>query len=212
VAQVALFIVLGLLVFPSQLPDVALASLGVTAVLVVLARPLAVWASVAPLRRFTTRERALLGWAGLRGAVPIVLGTFVLSSHVTAADTIFNAVFFVVLVSTVLQGTTLEWLARYLGLLVQLPAAEPPLEISRAWGSLNLAEFTVAAAHSIAGAAVRELGLPRETLVAVVVRGEEAIPPRGSTTIHAGDRLFVLVPDGKGPEVEDVFERWRRRV
>ena len=84
VAQVALFIVLGLLVFPSQLPDVALASLGVTAVLVLLARPLAVWASVAPLRRFTTRERALLGWAGLRGAVPIVLGTFVLSSHVSA--------------------------------------------------------------------------------------------------------------------------------
>ncbi len=212
VAQVALFIVLGLLVFPSQLPDVALASLGVTAALVLLARPLAVWASVAPLRRFTTRERALLGWAGLRGAVPIVLGTFVLSSHVSAADTIFNAVFFVVLVSTVLQGTTLEWLARRLGLLVTLPAAEPPLEVSRAWGSLNLAEFTVAPAHSIAGAAVRELGLPRETLVAVVVRGDDAIPPRGSTTIHAGDRLFVLVPDGKGPEVEDVFERWRRRV
>jgi cell volume regulation protein A len=59
---------------------------------------------------------------------------------------------------------------------------------------------------------VRELGLPRETLVAVVVRGDDAIPPRGSTRIHPGDRLFVLVPDGKGPEVEDVFERWRRRV
>jgi cell volume regulation protein A len=212
VAQVALFIVLGLLVFPSQLPGVALASLGVTAVLVLLARPLAVWASVGPLRRFTTRERALLGWAGLRGAVPIVLGTFVLSSHVSAADTIFNAVFFVVLVSTVLQGTTLEWLARRLGLLVTAPAAEPPLEVSRAWGSLNLAEFNVAQGHSIAGSAVRELGLPRETLVAVVVRGDDAIPPRGSTRIEAGDRLFVLVPDGKGPEVEDVFERWRRRV
>src|SRR5262249_16120409 len=91
VAQVALFIVLGLLVFPSQLPHVALAGLGLTAVLVLVARPLAVWLSTAPLRRFTRRERVLLGWAGLRGAVPIVLGTFALSAHLRSADTIFNA-------------------------------------------------------------------------------------------------------------------------
>jgi cell volume regulation protein A len=122
VAQVALFIVLGLLVFPSRLPHVALAGLGLTAVLVFVARPLAVWTSTAPLRRFSRRERVLLGWAGLRGAVPIVLATFVLSAHVGSAETIFNAVFFVVLVSAALQGTTLEWLARRLGLLVE---AEP---------------------------------------------------------------------------------------
>src|SRR4051794_7403432 len=212
VAQVALFIVLGLLVFPSRLPEVALAALGVTAVLILVARPLAVWASVAPLRRFDRRERLLLGWAGLRGAVPIVLGTFVLSSHVGSADTIFNAVFFVVLVSALLQGTTLEWVAGRLGLLVELPPSEPPLEGSTAWNALNLSEFTVQPTHSIAGSAVRELGLPRETLVAVVVRGDTALAPRGSTRIQAGDRLFVLVPDGKGPAVEDVFERWRRRV
>jgi cell volume regulation protein A len=79
-------------------------------------------------------------------------------------------------------------------------------------GALNLEEFHVATEHAIAGAAVRELGLPREALVAVVVRGEDAIPPRGSTRVEAGDVLFVLVPHGKRPEVEDVFERWRRRV
>jgi cell volume regulation protein A len=112
----------------------------------------------------------------------------------------------------VLQGTTLELLARRLGLLVPVLPPEPPLEVSKAWNMLNLTEFTVAPGHSIAGAAVRELGLPRETLVAVLVRGDAAIAPRGSTTIHTGDRLFVLVPDGKAPEVEDVFERWRRRV
>jgi potassium/hydrogen antiporter len=212
VAQVALFIVLGLLVFPSRLPHVALASLGLAAVLVVVARPVAVWLSTAPLRRFSTRERALLGWAGLRGAVPIVLGTFVLSSHVGSADTIFNAVFFVVLVSAALQGTTLEWVARRLGLLVRTLPAEPPLEVSGAWNTLHLVDFNVARDHAIAGAAVRELGLPREALVAVVVRGDDAIPPRGSTVVHPGDRLFVLVPNGKGPEVEDVFERWRRRI
>jgi cell volume regulation protein A len=212
VAQVALFIVLGLLVFPSRLPEVALAGLGLTAVLILVARPVAVWTSTVALRRFTPRERLLLGWAGLRGAVPIVLGTFVLSSHVRSADTIFNAVFFVVLVSAVLQGTTLEWLAKKLGLLVSFARAEAPIEVTRGSHSLNLVEFAVAADHAIAGSAVRELGLPREALIAVLVRGDEAIPPRGSTTIQPGDALFVLTPDGKRPELEDVFARWRQRI
>lgn len=212
VAQVALFIVLGLLVFPSRLPHVALAGLGLAAVLIFVARPVAVWASTVALRRFTSRERMLLGWAGLRGAVPIVLATFVLSSRVGGADTIFNAVFFVVLVSAVLQGTTLEWVAKKLGLLVSFARTEAPLEVSRHWHSLNLVEFAVAADHAIAGSAVRELGLPREALIAVLVRGDEAIPPRGSTTVEPGDVLFVLAPDGKGPELEDVFTRWRQRV
>jgi cell volume regulation protein A len=73
-------------------------------------------------------------------------------------------------------------------------------------------EFSVAADHAIAGSAVRELGLPREALVAGLVRGDEAIPPRGTTTIQPGDVLFVLSPHGKGPELEDVFSRWRQRI
>lgn len=210
VAQVALFIVLGLLVFPSRLPHVAFAGLGLALALIVVARPLAVWAST-PFVGFTARERALLGWAGLRGAVPIVLATFVLSSHLRSADTIFNAVFFVVLVSVALQGTTLEWVAARLGLVGTPSPPQAPLEVMRT-GTLDLEEFRVSADHAIAGAAVREIGLPREALVAVVVRGDDAIPPRGSTRIEAGDVLFVLVPHGKRPEVVDVFERWRRRV
>jgi potassium/hydrogen antiporter len=212
VAQVALFIVLGLLVFPSQLPDVALAGLALTAVLIFIARPFAVWVSTLGLRAFDRRERLLLGWAGLRGAVPIVLATFVLSSHVSGANTIFNAVFFVVLVSAVLQGTTLEWVAKKLGLLVSFASAEAPLEVTRDWHSLNLVEFAVASEDAIAGSAVRELGLPRDALIAVLVRGNEAIPPRGTTTIQAGDVLFILSPNGEGPELEGVFRRWRRRI
>jgi cell volume regulation protein A len=211
VAQVTLFIVLGLLVFPSRLPGVALASLGLTAALILVARPVAVWLSTSWFG-FSRRERLLLGWAGLRGAVPIVLGTFVLSSHVGSRDTIFNAVFFVVLVSAVLQGTTLEWVAGRLGLVGTPSPASPPLAVSRAWNTLELEEFRVSSDHAIAGAAVRELGLPREALVVVVVRGDEAIPPRGSTTIEAGDVLFVLVPNGKRAEVEDTFARWRRAI
>jgi cell volume regulation protein A len=131
----------------------------------------AVWASTF-MFDFTTRERALLGWAGLRGAVPIVLATFVLSSdEVTNADTIFNAVFFVVVVSVTLQGTTLERVARGLDLVVPSPQAhQPPLEVG-ALSELDLIDFLVAPDHAIAGSAVRELGLPRTAIVAVVVGG-----------------------------------------
>jgi len=210
VAQVALFIVLGLLVFPSQLPAVALSGLALAAVLICIARPAAVWGSTFTMRIFDQRERLFLGWAGLRGAVPIVLATFVLSSHVDGANTIFNAVFFVVLVSAVLQGTTLEWVAEKLGLLTSFPVVEAPLEVTRHGRSLSLVEFAVAAEHAIVGSVVRDLDLPREALIALVVRGEEAVPPRGSTVIEPGDVLFILTPDGKGPELGDVFSRWRR--
>ena len=107
VAQVVLFIVLGLLVFPHDLPHVALRGLAIAILLVFVARPAAVWASTA-FSRYTGAERLLLGWAGLRGAVPIVLATFALSSDVPHSETIFNVVFFVVLVSSIAQGTTLE--------------------------------------------------------------------------------------------------------
>jgi cell volume regulation protein A len=210
-AQVAMFLVLGLLVFPSDLPAVALPGLVLAALLVVVIRPAAVWISTA-LNDFTARERTLLGWAGLRGAVPIVLATFALSSKVGEAETIFNAVFFVVVVSALLQGTTLEWVAERLALVDPRPAVVvPPLEVD-ALGSLELIEFDVAGDHAIAGAAVRELGLPRSALIAVVARGADTIPPRGSTVIEPGDRLFVLAPRGVRPELEDVFSRWRRRV
>jgi cell volume regulation protein A len=210
-AQVAMFVVLGLLVFPNDLPPVVVPGLALAALLVLVIRPAAVWISTA-LSDFTTRERALLGWAGLRGAVPIVLGTFVLSSEIDDAETIFNAVFFVVVVSALVQGTTLERVAARLGLVSPGPAiVAPPIELDPL-SSLELVDFAVAHDHAIAGAAVRELGLPRSALVAVVARGDETIPPRGSTLVEPGDRLFVLVPRSKRAELEDVFARWRRRV
>ncbi len=211
-AQVALFVVLGLLVFPSQLLDVALPGLALAALLVLVARPAAVWASTA-LSDFDHRERLLLGWAGLRGAVPIVLGTFVLSSQVEQSTTIFNAVFFVVVVSTLIQGTTLEWVAGRLGLRAPPSASvAAPLAIGDEWSTLELVDFVISPGHAIEGSAVRELGLPRDALVAVVVRGEDAIAPRGSTRLSVGDRLFVLAPHKMRADLEDVFARWRRRV
>jgi cell volume regulation protein A len=212
-AQVALFIVLGLLVFPMDLPDVALPALALALLLMVVIRPAAVWASTAWVGDFTSRDRALLGWAGLRGAVPIVLATFVLSAeNVPHADTIFNAVFFVVVVSTIVQGSTLEWVAGRLGLLAPAPPVhEPPLEVGHL-SKLDLVDFAVAGDHAINGSAVRELGLPRSALIAVINRGDNTIPPRGSTVVESGDRLFVLVPRELRADLEDVFSRWRRRV
>jgi potassium/hydrogen antiporter len=211
VAQVALFVVLGLLVFPHDLPHVALRGLALALLLVLVARPAAVWASTA-FSRYTNRERALLGWAGLRGAVPIVLATFALSSHVPDNETIFNAVFFVVVVSTIVQGTTLERVAAALGLVSPAPPVpEPPLEVGP-MSQLDLVEFGVAGDHAVNGSAVRELGLPRNALIAVIHRDDEAVPPRGSTVLQTGDRLFVLVPRKNRADLEDVFLRWRRRV
>ena len=210
-AQIGLFVVLGLLVFPGDLLSVALPGLGLAALLLFVARPVAVFAST-PFLGFTVPERVLLGWAGLRGAVPIVLATFALSSNVPHNRTIFNAVFFVVVVSTAIQGTTLEAVASRLGLVHPSPARpEHPLEVA-ATSQLELVDFAVASDHAIAGAVVRELGLPRDALVAVINRGEETIPPRGSTRVEAGDQLFVLIPRRRRADLEDVFTRWRRRV
>jgi potassium/hydrogen antiporter len=210
-AQVAMFIVLGLLVFPSQLSDVAGSGLALALLLVFLVRPIAVWVSTA-FNDFSTREKALLGWAGLRGAVPIVLAAFVLSSQVGTANTIFNAVFFVVVVSAILQGTTLERVAARLRLLSPAaPRFDAPIEVGES-SPLDLLDFVVAPDHAIAGAAVREVGLPRSAIIAVVVRGDDSIPPRGSTIIEPGDHLYVLAPHAIRPAIEDVFSRWRRRV
>ena len=212
-SQVAIFVVFGLLVFPSELRDVALPGLALALLLMLVIRPAAVWASTIFTADFTNRDRALLGWAGLRGAVPIVLATFVLSAEdVPHADTIFNAVFFVVVVSTIVQGSTLEWVAGRLGLLSPAPPVhEPPLEVGPL-SKLELVDFAVAGDHAINGSAVRELGLPRSALIAVINRGDDTIPPRGSTIVQAGDRLFVLVPRELRADLEDVFSRWRRRV
>jgi cell volume regulation protein A len=210
-ARVALFVVLGLLVFPRELDDVAAPGLALALLLVFLIRPLAVWASTV-LFDFSRRERLLLGWAGLRGAVPIVLASFALSSDVRHADTVFNVVFFVVVVSTILQGSTLERFAGRLGLLSPAPVGHAaPIEVGPE-AKLALVDFVVAPDHAIAGSAVRETGLPRTAIIAVVRRGDDAIPPRGSTILEPGDLLYVLVPHAMRKDVEDVFSRWRRRV
>jgi potassium/hydrogen antiporter len=208
-AQVVLFIVLGLLVFPSRLGPVAWSALALTAVLVLVARPLAVVVSVAPFR-YRAREQLFLAWAGLRGAVPIVLATFALSAHVGGSATIFNAVFFVTLVSTLAQGITLEPFARKLGLTTEArPFYSPPVEIEaiRALGG-DMLEYEVHGDDAIVGSFIRDLDIPREAIVMLIVRDESGIPPRGSTSIEAGDRLYILVRGEARSAVEAAVRGW----
>lgn len=115
-AQVIMFVTLGLLVFPSELPGVLVPGLAITAVLMFVARPLSVVLCLLPFRRFGWRTMVFISWAGLRGAVPIVLATFPIVAGVPGAQTIFNIVFFVVVASSVIQGTTLGPLGKRLGL------------------------------------------------------------------------------------------------
>lgn len=208
-SQITLFVVLGLLVFPAQLGAVALASLALTAVLILVARPLAVWACTLG-QRFTTAERLLLSWAGLRGAVPIVLATFALSEGVGASGVIFDAVFFVVLLSATIQGPLLLPIARRLGCAGEERAFYvPPLEVANVGGA-DVLEYAVEPGDLPDGRPVRELGIPRTALLAVVLRDGEAIPPRGSTVTMAGDRLYVLARAEHLGDVERLMAGWRR--
>jgi cell volume regulation protein A len=210
VAQITLFLTLGLLVFPSQLGDVALDGVLIALVVVLVARPVATLVATA-LDRYTNRERLVLGWAGLRGAIPVVLATFPVIEGVSHSLEFFNIVFFAVVISTVVQGSTFESLARALGATSAEPALPRPLAETGTIRRLGaeVVEYVVGERDSIAGGRVRQLGLPREALVNVIVRGDEAIPPRGSTRIEPGDRLHVLVREEVAPEFEGLIERWR---
>src|SRR3954464_10183361 len=200
VAQLSMFLVLGLLVFPSDLGGVALEGTVLALVLVLVARPLATVLCAAPFG-FSTREQAVLGWAGLRGAVPVVLATFPVLAHIPRSHEFFNIVFFVVLLSTILQGTTFEPLAKRLGVTTADPALPRPLAESGTIRRLGaeVLEFPVAPDDAIVGLAVRDLGLPREAVVNVIVRGGEAIPPRGSARGAAAGRPHRAYREGGPP-------------
>jgi cell volume regulation protein A len=210
-AQVTMFVALGLLVFPSRLADVAASGAALALVLVFVARPLAVAAATLPMR-FTWSERAVLSLAGLRGAVPVVLATFPVIAGVPLSSQLFDVVFVVVLVSTILQGTAFEPFARWLGATTSEPALPRPLAEAGTIRRLGaeVLEYEVGPEDAAAGARVRDLGLPREAVVNVIVRGDEAIPPRGATVLRAGDQLHVLLRSELARDVHRIVDRWRR--
>jgi cell volume regulation protein A len=211
VAQIALFILLGLLVFPSRLDDVALKGLALSAVLILVARPIATFVATtfAPLN---VREKAMLGWAGLRGATPIWLATFPVVAGIAGGEQEFAIVFFVVVTSTLVQGASFEPLASRLGLTTDEPALPRRLlesgRIRRMGG--DVIAYRLPAGAAAAGHPVRDLELPREALVNVIVRDGHAIPPRGSTELQEGDELHILVRSELREEVEGLTAQWAK--
>ncbi len=211
VAQLTMFLALGLLIFPSDVLDTVVEGTLLALVVTFVARPIATFAATA-FERFTFAEKVVLGWAGLRGAVPIVLALFPVNAQIPGSVDFLNEVFFAVLVSTLLQGTTFEPLARKLGLTTDEPALPSPIAETGTIRRLGaeVVEYPVHDDDAIVGLRTRELELPREALVNVIVREGEAILPRGSTRIVGGDRLHLLVRQEAAPEVRDLIARWRR--
>jgi cell volume regulation protein A len=209
VAQIGLFLILGLLVFPSALGDVALEGLALSAVLIFAARPLAAFAATL-FTSFNIRERAMLGWAGLRGATPIWLATFPVVAGVSESQELFAIVFFVVVTSALIQGATFEPLAQRLGLTTDEPSLPRRLfESGRIRGlGGDVIAYKLNPGAAAAGHLVRELGLPREALLNVIVRDGRALPPRGSSEVREGDELHILVRSELRDEVEELTKQW----
>ncbi len=211
VAQLALFILLGLLVFPGQLDDVALEGLALSAALILVARPVATFLATA-FAPLNVREKAMLGWAGLRGATPIWLATFPVVAGVGTGEELFAIVFFVVVTSTLVQGASFEPIAKRLGLTTDEPALPRRLlesgRIRRMGG--DVIAYRLPPGAAAAGHRIRELELPREALVNVIVRDGHAIPPRGSTEMRAGDELHILVRGELRDEVEALTKIWTK--
>lgn len=204
--QILMFVILGLLAFPSQLAGVWKEGLLIAAVLILLARPLTVGLLLLPFR-FSIRELAFISWVGLKGAVPIILATYPFLLGLPDAPLLFNVVFFVVFISAVLQGWSLPWVAKALRL--QMPARiEPPvmLEIT----SLrdvdgDIVEYAVDEDSGVAGKRLESITLPEGVVVAMISREHRIIPPRGNTQILPGDHVFVIMRQGVRALVDRVF-------
>ena len=194
--QIVMFVVLGLLVVPSHLAEVAGPGLLVSAALMLMARPAGVLVSLVGAG-FSLREKVLIAWVGLRGAVPIILATFPLLAGLPHAELHFNVVFFVVITSALLQGTTLAWVARRLGLEAPLPSRpERPVEFLPGRRTTSrMLEFEVAPGSKAAGRQIVDLRLPKTTLVVLVSRKEDYLVPKGGTVLEAGDRVMLLADE-----------------
>lgn len=208
--QIAMFLALGLLVFPSHVVPVLGIGLLSALFLMLVARPASVFLTLLPAD-MTVRQKALIAWVGLRGSVPIILATFPLLAGVEKAPMIFNIVFFIVLTSALFQGSTLSYVARLLG--VDVPFMDKkryPIAFEHT-DDLNtrMIDMPIPYTSWFIGRSVGELGLPQDSLITLVVRNEEFIIPSGKTMIESGDVLLILVNNNNLAEVQDILSRQR---
>jgi potassium/hydrogen antiporter len=209
--QISMFLVLGLLVFPSELIPIIGTGLMVSVFLILVARPLSVFLSLLP-SNLNLREKTLVSWVGLRGAAPIILATFPLVEGVARSDTIFNLVFFIVLTSVLVQGTTIIPAARLIGVYGPSQPSRPlyPLEfIPAASPDSGLVNLEVPASSTVVGKKIVDLHLPETALVVLVNKKDRFVIPSGGTVLEAGDRMMVLADQESIEEVNSIFSTGR---
>ena len=193
--QIVMFLTLGLLVNPAELFPVAVLSILIGVFMIILARPISVFLCLLPFRKMTTKARAYVSWVGLRGAVPIIFATYPLIANIQHASLIFNVVFFITILSLVVQGTTVSFMAKLLDLSTpeerkNVFNVELPEEIKTA-----MSEIEVIPSMLAKGDKLMDLVLPDNTLVALIKKNDSYCVPKGKTKLHTGDKLLVITDD-----------------
>lgn len=191
--QISMFLMLGLLIIPAKILPVIMTGLLVSVFLMFVARPIAVFASLTG-SGYNLGEKSLISWVGLRASVPIILALFPLLAGVAKADIIFDIVFFIVLTSALIQGTTVHLAAKLFGVAAPLRSTKRyPIEFEQHENmNMQLLDFPVPYGSAAAGKSVVELGLPQDCLITLIARDEDFLVPSGKTVIDEGDVLLIL--------------------
>lgn len=197
--QIIMFLCLGLLVNPHEMLEIAIVALLIGVFMIVIGRPLSIFLCLLPFgKKITFKSRLFVSWVGLRGAVPIIFATYPVVANVPGAHVIFNIVFFITIVSLVIQGTTVSWVARLLGLSTPLEktgndfGVELPEEIDS-----NLHDMTITQEMLNRADTLKDMNLPKGTLVMIVKRDDEYLIPNGSLKLHVGDKLLLISENNK---------------
>jgi potassium/hydrogen antiporter len=205
-SQISMFLTLGLLVFPSELMDITFTGLLIALILIVIARPASVFLSLM-FFKFGVKEKLLISWIGLRGAVPIILATFPLIAGIENSLMIFNVVFFIVITSVIIQGWTITPAAKILGLTVpEKPNRSIPLKFEQTDGlDTELIDLIVPYQSKMVGKSIVDLRFPEESRIVVIWRDNQIIVPKGNTILEAADTLLILVNKSNLDAIRKIF-------